>query len=134
MDYSSIKLMSLIKQRMSWGAEQQDVLSQNIANADTPGYKPKQLVKPDFEKLALLESHRLQIRATSPSHLGGTQPTQHYRDEKQPKTYETTPVKNGVAIEEQMALMAENKMQFDTASNLYRKTAGLFRIAILGNR
>lgn len=134
MDYSSIKLMSLMKQKMAWGAENQDVLAQNIANADTPGYRAKRLVKPDFEKMVDDFAHKLEMRATSPSHIGGTQPTQEYRVETQRKTYETTPVKNAIAIEEQMALVSKNKLEYDTATNLYRKTAGLFRVALLGNR
>ncbi|MBY0356197.1 MAG: flagellar basal body protein [Rickettsiales bacterium] len=134
MDYSSITLLSLAKTKMSYLAENQDVIAQNIANADTPGYKPKQLVKLDFERLALAEAHRLEVRATSPGHIGGTSPTQEFRSETQRKTYETTPVKNAIAIEEQMALMADNKGQYDTVTNLYRKTAGLFRIAVVGNR
>lgn len=134
MDYSSINLMSLMKTSMAWHAENQDVLAQNIANADTPGYKPKQLVKLDFERLALAEAHRLEMRATSPSHISGTQVSQEFRDETQRKTFETTPVENSIAIEEQMALVSKNKIEFDTVSNLYRKTAGLFRIALLGNR
>jgi flagellar basal-body rod protein FlgB len=134
MDYSSIKLMSLMKTSMAWHAENQDVLAQNIANADTPGYKPKQLVKLDFERLALAEAHRLEMRATSPNHISGTQVSQEFRDETQRKTFETTPVKNSIAIEEQMAMVSKNKIEFDTVSNLYRKTAGLFRIAVLGNR
>jgi flagellar basal-body rod protein FlgB len=134
MDYSSIKLMSLMKTKMSYLAENQDILAQNIANADTPGYRPKQLQKVDFEDMAMQEAHRLQMRATSPTHLGGTKPEQDFRTETQRKTYETTPVKNAIAIEEQMAMVSKNKLEYDTVTNLYRKTAGLFRIALLGNR
>jgi flagellar basal body rod protein FlgB len=56
-----------------------------------------------------------------------------FRDEKLKKTYETTPVKNNVVLEEQTAKLAENQMEYQKVTNLYGKVNGLFRIAI-GNR
>lgn len=131
MDYSNIKLMSLMKMKMAWGAENQDVLAQNISNADTPGYRAKELKKIDFEKLAMDESHRLKMRATSGAHMGGSKEAQSdYRIEKSRKTYETSPVKNSVVIEEQMAAMAKNNTDYQLITNLYKKTSGLFKTAI----
>ncbi len=130
MDYSNIRLMSLMQVKMAYLAENQDVLSQNIANSDTPGFAPKQLKKLDFKRLALIEARRLKMRATSAEHLTGTKPVKDFREEEQRKTYETTPVDNAVALEEQMARMADNKAQYDMTINLYRKTAQLFKTAI----
>ena len=133
MDFSKIKLFSMMKTRMGYLGERQDVLSQNIANVDTPRYKPKDLKELDFENLAMTEAHRLKLRATSPGH---TQPKEHpidFRSERQKKTYEMTPMKNEVVIEEQMMKMAETKMQYETTTNLYKKMSEMFKTAI-GNR
>lgn len=133
MDYSDIKLMSLMQTKMAYHAQNQDVLAQNIANADTPGYRAKELKPLDFAHLALLESHRLEMKATSPEHLSGARAIQQFREDKVKKTYETTPVKNNVALEEQMAKVAYNNQEYLMTTNLYRKTASLFKIAINGN-
>lgn len=134
MDYSNIKLFSMLQLKMAYLAENQDVLSQNIANADTPGYKAKKLRELDFKKIARAEAHRLQMRATSPSHKNGTKPTNDFRVETQRKTYETTPVENSIALEEQMAKLSNNQYEYMMTTNLYNKTAALFKTAINGNR
>ena len=39
----------MLRERMSWLNARQDVLSQNVANADTPGYTARDLKPLDFE-------------------------------------------------------------------------------------
>lgn len=135
MDYSHINLFKLMKAKMAYHSERQAVLSQNIANIDTPGYDAQELKKVDFEKLAMVEAHRLQMRATSPTHLSGSQGAlnKRFKHEDQRKTYETTPVENNIVVEEQMSKIADNNSQYQMTTNLYRKTVDLFKIAI-GNR
>lgn len=132
MDYSNIRLMSLMKMKMSWDSQNQDVLAQNVANADTPGYRAKELKPLDFEHMAMEESHRLKMRATSGSSFDGSKEESKgdYRVEKSRKTFETSPVKNNIAIEEQMANMAKNNMDYQMITNLYKKTAGMFKTAL----
>ncbi len=130
MDYSNIKLFSLMQTKMAYLSENQDILAQNVANADTPGYKAKKLRDLDFRRLAVLEAHRLKLRATSPTHMNGTKKTQQFRQEEMRKPYEQTPVENTVALEEQMALMAKNNHDYMTMTNLYNKTAAMFKTAI----
>jgi flagellar basal-body rod protein FlgB len=131
MDYSKIKLMQMMEVKMAYLSERQDVLSQNIANVDTPGFKPKQLRELDFERMALAEARRLKMKASSTgSSLAGTRPTRDFRFEVQRKTYETTPVENAVSLEEQMAKVAHNQLEYMTVTNLYNKTGGMFKTAI----
>ena len=120
---------------MAYHSERQSHLAHNIANADTPGFEVKDLKKLDFEKLAMIEANRLHMRATSPHHLTGSKEraNQAFKDEKQRKTYETTPVENNVVLEEQQMKMADNNAEYLKTTNLYKKTVDLFKIAI-GNR
>lgn len=133
MDFGNVKLLSLMKVKMAWHAENQDALARNVANADTPGYQPTQLKELDFKRLAMIEARRLRMKATSPAHMSGVQSPQDFREVKQRKTYETTPVKNRVALEEQMAKVAFNKHEYDMTTNLYRKTTQMFKTAIGNN-
>jgi flagellar basal-body rod protein FlgB len=131
MDFSQIKLMQMMQVKMAYLAEKQDILAQNVANVDTPGYKPKQLKELDFERLALAESRRLALRgASSGESLEGVRKTQNFRPETQRKTYETTPVENAISLEEQMAKVAQNQLEYTTVTNLYSKTSGMFKTAI----
>lgn len=133
MDFSKIKLFSMMKTKMAHLSERQDILAQNIANVDTPGYQPKDLKKLEFDRMVQIEAHRLQLRATSPSHQQPKEKTPEFRSEKQKHTYETSPMKNRVVVEEQMMKVAETKLQYDMTTNLYKKMSDMFKTAI-GNR
>lgn len=134
MDYSDLALFQLIHTKMAYNSERQDVLSQNVANIDTPGYKPRDLKKLDFKRLALSEARRVKMRATSPLHITDRQgPDLQFREQNMHKTHETKPIKNSVVLEEQMMLLANNQMEYMTVTNLYNKVNGMFKTAI-GNR
>ena len=67
-------LLQLISARMSWLSQRQAVLSQNIANADTPDYRPKDLRATDFSRLVEgFAGHpgTLAMAQTAPAHLEG---------------------------------------------------------------
>lgn len=134
MDFNDIKIMSMAKSHMRYQTQRQKVLSQNIANIDTPNYKAEDLKPLDFGKLAEAEAKRLELRATSPKHLGGFNPFGGpYREEELRDTYETSPTENNVVLDEQMANVNATQGQFQFSSSLYRKMNSLFRSA-LGNR
>lgn len=121
---------------MDYLAERQDVLSQTIANSDTPGFKPKDLKKLDFEKLADAYAKKLDLRVTQGSHIDTYQSkgnVPEFEVEKQKKTFERKPVENAVNLQEQMMKVNENAFDYLTTTNLYNKTVQLFKTAI-GNR
>lgn len=133
MDFSKIRLFSMMKTKMAHLSERQDVLAQNIANVDTPAYRPKDVKELDFKNMVQVESRRLQLRATSPSHQKPKETLPEFRVEKQKKNYDMSPMKNRVIVEEQMMKVAETKLQYDMTTNLYKKMADMFKTAT-GNR
>lgn len=134
MDFSKIKIFSMMQTKMGHLSERQDILARNIANADTPGYRAKDLKELDFKNMVNVESRRLQMRATDPSHQKPRESnTQDFREVQQRDTYDVTPMKNHVVIEEQMMKVAETKLQYDMTTNLYKKMSDMFKVAI-GNR
>ncbi|MGI9490897.1 MAG: flagellar basal body rod protein FlgB, partial [Geminicoccaceae bacterium] len=59
---------------MGWLSQRQAVLAQNIANADTPNFRPKDLNAKDFLRLAqgvASQPTRIAVQKTDQSHLGG---------------------------------------------------------------
>lgn len=126
--------MRMMSVKMGYLSERQDVLSHNVANIDTPGYQARDLKELDFKRMAAMQSTKLRMRMTSESHATGfPKIPDDYRDEEIKRTFETTPVKNNVVLEEQMAKVAETQLEFQMVTNLYKKTTGLFKAAI-GNR
>ena len=124
----------MAKTQMAYNMQRQTVLSSNIANVDTPGFKAYDLKDLDFGSMADAEANRLDMRATAPKHMPGINPyTGPYRTEADRNTFESTPMQNNVVIEEQMAKVNDVGLQYQMASGIYRKMNTLFKTAI-GNR
>jgi flagellar basal-body rod protein FlgB len=51
MNLDSIPVLALVQRSIGWLGRNHDVLAQNIANADTPGYRARELKPLDFAAL-----------------------------------------------------------------------------------
>ena len=71
MELDKIALFGLVKKRLAWLAQRQEVLARNIANSDTPGYKPRDLKAFDFRRLVSREVGRVNLDVTNRAHVGG---------------------------------------------------------------
>jgi flagellar basal-body rod protein FlgB len=132
---SNIGLMNAISAKIDYLARRQEVVSQNIANADTSGYKPKDLTEIDFGQLigpkTPTESPKLGMATTNAEHLlaGGVKPGAA-KNTQQPTTYEVAPDGNAVIVEEQLVKANQLKMDYDLMVNLYQKNMNMMRIAL----
>lgn len=131
MDFSNLGLFKLITRRIDWLSQRQEVLAGNIANADTPGYRPLDL-KPFSDHLASAGGASAAMVTTHAGHLrpdaapvssgGGT--------DRIDDIYEASPTGNEVVLEQQLIRVSETAMQHQLALNLYRKHAGMIRAAL----
>lgn len=134
MDLNNLKLFKLAMTRMDWASQRQRVLSQNISNADTPDYRPKDLNPVDFKQALRAEmAAPVAVARTNPNHLKGTiQEQEKYRDISQRKTFEASPDGNQVVVEEQMQKVADTRAAYDTAVTLMQANMKMLSIAIKG--
>jgi flagellar basal-body rod protein FlgB len=125
-------LLGLIANKMSYLTERQVVLSQNVANADTPGYKPRDLVpfsfKDELEKIQ--KGSSVTARITQPQHIVPASQSGGKVVSKAGRDYDTLPDGNSVVIENQMMKVSETASEYQTMTGLYRKITSLFRMAI----
>ena len=70
MALGDLPLLSMMKLRLQWLGERQQVLAQNVANADTPGYEAKDLKDLDFGALVKQQNGMLSPVATNSKHMG----------------------------------------------------------------
>src|SRR6202008_1630975 len=49
MSINDLPMLSALRTRMQWHQERQRVLSENVANSDTPNFRPRDLVEPKFD-------------------------------------------------------------------------------------
>lgn len=123
MDPSGLALFSLAERRLSWIGRRQEMLAQNIANADTPRWQVRDL-KP-FASL-LPETRHSMPAQTDPRHFSGagsspSRPTRVHG--------ERAPDGNGVALDVELAKVAETESAHALTTGLYGKYLALFRVA-----
>ena len=129
-------LFQLLSARANFLQARHAVLTQNVANADTPRYQPKDLVEPDFTRL--LNGQPLGVKSvalerTSSVHLAGLPSASATPRRQQIDGFEVAPAGNAVLIEEQLRHLGGAERGYQLATSIYGKYVGLLRTAI-GNR
>lgn len=122
---AGIGLFRLAEQRMAWVGRRQELLAQNVANASTPGYQPRDLT-PFAETLAHASPAAAMVR-TDPMHLVGSSSAQ-YAHSYRPR--ERTPDGNGVSMEDQLTKVADTAGAQELVGNIFRKYHAMFRTAL----
>jgi len=129
---TDLPLLGMLKTKMHWHQARQTVLAQNIANADTPDFRPSDIEpmsartamrSPVASNVSVARTHAAHIAVPALS-MGGPFSTSNE------KGWETTPAGNSVVLEEQMMKVSANQFDFQMASTLYAKSLGLLKTAI----
>jgi flagellar basal-body rod protein FlgB len=133
MNLEKIPLFAALTERMKWLTARQKVLAQNIANADTPNYRSKDLKPLEFkEMVAKPEEQRFQINRTNGHHIHVNESVK-YETRTNRDVREVTPTGNAVILEEEMMKVAETQIQYELTTTLYKKNLGMLKTA-LGRR
>ena len=130
MGFFEVPLTQMIDEKLRYHSQRMPVLAQNVANADTPGFKAKDVQAPDFKKM-VQANQRLPMAQTSPLHLSSsTMLSPAMAVVLQETTYETNPNGNNVSIEEQVQKVSMNASEYQLALNLHESVDKMFNIAI----
>ena len=133
MAITDLPLLGMLKTKMRWHQARQGVLAQNVANADTPGFRPSDLSPmntqqsvrtPRLASVAAVRTHQAHIKVSAMGMQGNAFKTDDT------KGWETTPAGNSVVLEEQMIKVSANQFDFQMASTLYARSLGLLKTAI----
>lgn len=136
---SSTTLLSGIAQSMKHLSERQRVIAENVANSETPGFKARTVVAPDFSSLVEVYGAaggkprvaRPQIGLSSGmAALGARPPESAGGGVLDNDIMETKPDGNNVTLEDQLLNMGAVQSDFAAMTNLYRKQLGLLKAAI----
>jgi flagellar basal-body rod protein FlgB len=134
MNISDMPLLGLLKERMSWLSARQNVLSQNVANVDTPGYTARDLKPVNFEDVlkgaTTMPNFTGGMTITDPRHIAATPAHETgYADVASPDV-EANPTGNSVSLEQEMIRVSDTQAEYQAASNLYAKTIDMMKTAI----
>lgn len=131
-------LFSLFAEKMEYLTQRQALIGQNIANANTPHYKPSDLESFDkvlgqaqMRSTGSSASTGLQMAATQAGHMTGSGGGGGvFKATKVKDTYEVKPSGNAVVLEQQMTNLAETNAQYQMITGLYRKSLALVKAAL----
>jgi len=126
MDLTQIPLFAAMAKHLQWLTARQDVIAENVANANTPGFKGADLKPLDFTKVLAGEPQTLQLATTDPQHLSTPLPIEPGAG----SNFERTPAAHPVSIEDQMMKLSETASDFSFITGLYQKQIALIKDAI----
>jgi flagellar basal-body rod protein FlgB len=129
MDITQIGLFSLAEKRLAWADQRQQVLAQNVANADTPGYRAKD-VAPFAKMVAASGSTASTPVQTNPLHLAGTLPSGAARLDAMAKPDAKAPDGNAVSLQDELTKVADTDNTQQFVLNLYHTYMGMFSTAL----
>jgi flagellar basal-body rod protein FlgB len=126
MDSSRIGLFDLAEKRLTWAAARQTVLASNIANANTPGYKARDVES--FQSM-LAGYGGLAPVQTQPMHLSGTIPTSSVGQVTgQPSVRSIDG--NGVTLDQQLTKVADTETTESMVTTIWKKYMSFFSMAL----
>ncbi|BCM81568.1 flagellar basal body rod protein FlgB [Methylobacterium indicum] len=132
MSVTDLPIVAMLRNRMQWQQTRQKVLAENVANADTPGFRARDLKAPRFQldgSVAAAGLPGVGLARTSGVHLAGTGQAAP-SEERTGTRFEMMPSGNAVSLEEEMLKAADNQSDYQLASLLYRKSLQTLRTAV----
>lgn len=110
------------------------VLSQNVANSNTPGYKADEVMMP--QKVSDLTENssrpkKVRLRLTSDKHLRGRNPENGaYNIEKLKDPDEIKPNGNNISMPQQITKISQNQAGYDTVLQSYKNMNQLITVVV----
>jgi flagellar basal-body rod protein FlgB len=128
MPISEIPVLAMLRTRMQWHQERQQLLAENVANANSPRFKPRDLAPPDLTRQQ--PAAAVALVRTSPAHLAvGDAGTAQFEFERSGQ-FEVRPAGNAVTLEDEMLKVAANQMDYQAVTALYARGLALIKTAL----
>lgn len=118
--FGSLDILQTAQGMARHAGARQSLVAENMANADTPGYRAR-----DLESIAASEG--IALRRTRESHLGSaaTGPARMFETPTPP-----APNGNTVSLESEMVRAADIRRQHDLAMTIYRESLDILRASL----
>lgn len=119
-------LQNLTKKEIGYRDKRQGIISENIANINTPDYIPKDVTKPDFRAIL---GKKIHLATTNKRHISGLGISDNLNIFQKPDGDIVKLDGNGVILDEQLFKASENAGGFRASTNLYQKINNLTLIS-----
>jgi flagellar basal-body rod protein FlgB len=133
MSINDLPGLAALRTRMQWHQERQRVLAENVANSDTPNFRPRDLVEPKFDPSGASAiggaMGQLAMARTSADHMAASGAPETF-DVNRKTGFETRPAGNAVNLEDEMLKVSSNQMDYAAVTSLYTRSLHLLKTAI----
>ncbi len=121
---SIFKSLNELEEGASYFFRRSEVIQSNIANVDTPNYRPKDLI---FEREL---ENSLHLKKTDPRHIDPSEPSVKFKLVNSPdySGYDG----NRVNLDKELAKLAETNLMIRLINEAIRKEVGKLRLVIQG--
>ncbi len=123
----NLSILRLASGLMAHATARQRVISENIAHADTPGYRARDIA--DFAT-TLDGQDAFSARMTRPGHIAFGADPNGFDPREATVLGAETPNGNSVSLEDQMMRAAEVRQSHELAMGVYRKSMDILRASI----
>lgn len=131
MGLAQIPLLQALTSKMHWHQSRQSILAENVANAETPGYKARDLKAYSFaDHLADASSAELVADLTNPGHIAVSSGDGDGFAAVRAGDFEVTPEGNAVTLEDEMMKISANQMDYQAITTLYTRSLRMIRTAL----
>jgi flagellar basal-body rod protein FlgB len=123
-----IPLFAMLKSKMTYVNAREQVVAQNVANADTPDYMPLDLKPFSFAAMAHTAANRLTVDQPGQMAVGPSAKSGALKPVDTPDT-EARIDGNQVVLEDQMNKLTEARVDYETAVDLYQQSMSMITTA-----
>jgi flagellar basal-body rod protein FlgB len=128
-----LPIFSMLRTRLEWAQARQRVLAENVANADTPHFRPRDLVPPKFTvptEVASASVSAVTLVRTEAGHLAGFGMSDAAFRSTSSGGNDVQPTGNAVNLEQEMMKVAANTMDYQAVTALYTRSLTLLKTAL----
>lgn len=131
MGLMNMPVFAALTDKMHWHQNRQGLLAENVANAETPGYRGRDLKQYDFaDRASSMSSATVTTSATQPMHFAVSSSESSAFGAQRMANFEITPEGNGVTLEDEMMKVTTNMMDYQAATTLYQKSIKILKTAM----
>ena len=128
--FEDLTLFAMAQRQIDYLARRQSVLSENVANANTPEYKEKDLAPVSFKDLMAPPAAAVQASVTNPMHISPEVTPVAFEEINVHRPDESKLDGNQIQIEDQMQKIGDIKGDYELAVNLMMKHISMLKTAI----
>ena len=121
---------NVIKKGLNVSSRKHNLISSNIANIDTVGYKPKDIDFQQALKKAISKPEPSKIKITNKKHFDGTEDINNHYLKNQNGDDSDEFHLDSVDIDKEMTKLAENNLKYKTMTEMFLRKMSMMKYSI----